>query len=56
VLTRRSFLRAGATAGTGLLGACALPSALDAALAAPRPKHALLSDIEHVVILMQENR
>ncbi|HVX19703.1 MAG TPA: alkaline phosphatase family protein [Acidimicrobiales bacterium] len=46
--------------GTTALGATAVFSGLSrraqAALAAPAPAHGQLSDIEHIVILMQENR
>ena len=55
LLTRRQLLRAGAgLAGTGA-AALALPPDLRSALAAPA-RCAGLSDIEHVVILIQENR
>src|SRR4051794_40862073 len=56
-LTRRDLLRAGATSAA--LGASALASESLAAraLAAAKPKPgAKLSDIEHVIVLMQENR
>ncbi|HAM01786.1 MAG TPA: hypothetical protein DCQ30_06105, partial [Acidimicrobiaceae bacterium] len=61
VITRRDFLRAGAAAGVaGALGARAagLSSAhgrlIDAALSDTHTGS--LSDVKHVVILMQENR
>ena len=57
MLSRRSFLRAGLTAGAaGLSGAAGLEQAIGRALAAPAPRRARLEDIEHVVGLMQENR
>jgi phospholipase C len=51
-MTRRDVLRAGAAAGMLVLGADPL---IQAALASP-PRHGKLTDIEHVVILIQENR
>jgi phospholipase C len=56
VLTRRSFLRSGLGAGATLAGLAGFDGALARALAAPRPRKRRLSDIEHVVVLMQENR
>ena len=55
-MTRRDLLRAGAlgAAGAGLLGLGADPL-IEQVLAAPR-RRGKLKDIEHVVILMQENR
>ena len=53
-LTRRQFLRAGAAAGA-LAAAAAVPDRLLQALAAG-PQCGRLRDIEHVVILIQENR
>ena len=53
-LTRRELLAAGAAGGAGLAFGGLGPSALRA-LAAP-PVCGKLSDIEHVVILIQENR
>jgi phospholipase C len=57
--TRRSFLgqglRGGLAAGAGL-AAGSLMDPIDDALAVTPPKRATLDDIEHVVILMQENR
>ena len=50
-LTRRSFL--GGVAAAGALGA--LPPGMAEALAEPRASGSL-SDVEHVVVLMQENR
>ena len=51
---RRGFLKLAAGAA---LGAAALPPALAQALAAPaRPGSGTIEDVEHVVILMQENR
>ncbi len=57
-ITRRNLL-AGATALTGItVGAGALPASLRRAIAATatRSGPASLADIEHIVILMQENR
>ena len=57
--TRRSFLRTGLKAGiaTGAgLATGSLGDSIDEALAVQPPKRARLEDIEHVVILMQENR
>ena len=54
LLTRRQLLGAGVAAGTGLALPGFAPSLLRA-LAAP-PVCGSLSDIEHVVILIQENR
>ena len=55
VLTRRAFLggAAGAAFTAGLVGA--LPRGLATAMAEPR-RQGSLDDVEHVVILMQENR
>ncbi len=50
-LTRREALAAGLAAGSGFYG-----EGLRAALARPRACGARLSDIEHVVFLIQENR
>jgi phospholipase C len=54
--TRRRFI--GGTAAAASLGAAAalLPVSVQKALAAPPSRPARLSDIEHVVMLMQENR
>jgi phospholipase C len=55
-LTRRDVLRGGAVGGAGLGAAALLSNPLvSKALAAP-PQCGSLSDIEHVVILIQENR
>jgi phospholipase C len=61
--TRRQFVVGGAAIGAAgaLAGARAVPSRaqsrlVEAAAAMSAPKHASLNDIEHVVILMQENR
>ncbi|MHB8693684.1 MAG: alkaline phosphatase family protein [Solirubrobacteraceae bacterium] len=54
--TRRTFLKSGLSAGAALGGASAFGPVLDRALAYRPPKHATVGDIEHVVILMQENR
>jgi phospholipase C len=55
--TRRELLRVGAT-GAAAVGASALlqDPLISRALAAKPPKCASLNDIEHVVILIQENR
>jgi phospholipase C len=55
VITRREVLRAGAASG-GALGAAALLSNSLIARALAAPACGSLSDIEHVVILIQENR
>ena len=52
-LTRRSLLRSGLVAGAGL---STFGDVIDRALALPRPHRATLEEIEHVVILIQENR
>jgi phospholipase C len=55
-LTRRQALRAGALGGAALGASALLPHGLiERALAAP-PRCGSLNDIEHVVILIQENR
>ena len=55
-ISRRTLL-AGATAFSGVAAAGALPASLGRALAAtPAGLRGKLSDIEHIVILMQENR
>jgi phospholipase C len=56
-VSRRTLI-AGATALTGATAASALPLSLRRALAptAGRPASGKLSDIKHIVILMQENR
>ena len=55
-ITRRRLL-GGLAAATGLGAASlALPENVRRAAAAPAPRHAKLSDIKHVVLLMQENR
>ena len=56
-LTRRELLRAGLGASAAALAAGTLPGTVRAALAAPRGEGcSSLDDIEHVVILIQENR
>jgi phospholipase C len=57
-ITRREALRKTAIAGAGVAGATALASVDDliAQAVAASPGHGKLSDIEHVVILIQENR
>ncbi|HEY3713842.1 MAG TPA: alkaline phosphatase family protein [Jatrophihabitantaceae bacterium] len=55
--TRRRFLGAAAATGGATMGMMALPPNLRKALAAPAPgRNPSLRDIEHVVLLMQENR
>src|SRR5580704_11167967 len=55
-LDRRRFLQAGMTAGIAGVGMSSRRGAiLDSALA-QRARHGTLRDVEHVVILMQENR
>jgi phospholipase C len=57
-LTRRDLLRAGGAGAAALgLGSLGLERALQRALAAPQPPRCgQLTDIEHVVIFIQENR
>jgi phospholipase C len=55
-LSRREFLRGSAAAGALAFASLALPPNLRKRLAAPRPSGGSLADVEHVVILMQENR
>jgi phospholipase C len=57
-LSRRELLKGGAAVGGLAFASLALPPALRRALAAPRRRAtaASLGDIEHIVILMQENR
>ncbi|HEX6453271.1 MAG TPA: alkaline phosphatase family protein [Trebonia sp.] len=55
--TRRRLFGAAAVAGGAAMAATALPPNVQKALAAPLPgKPPSLSDIKHVVLLMQENR
>lgn len=55
--TRRGFLKAGAAAGAGLAVATgSFGATIEKALAVTPPQQGSLKDIEHVVILMQENR
>ena len=57
LVSRRRFIGGGAAAAAAALGATALPPSVVRALAATAPAGAgQLSDIEHVVILIQENR
>ena len=57
MLTRRRFLTTGAAAAGGAaLGGGSLAGAIEQALAAPRRRRATIHEIEHVVVLMQENR
>ncbi|MFE0487408.1 alkaline phosphatase family protein [Streptomyces griseoaurantiacus] len=54
-LTRRRLLGS-AAAGLGAAALTLLPPSVQKAVAAGPPKHGSLRDIEHVVLLMQENR
>ena len=54
-ITRRQALRNMAVAGAGVAGLGAVDDLVARAVAAS-PKHGKLADIEHVVILIQENR
>ncbi len=55
--TRRRLLGGAAAAGTAAAGMMALPPNVRRALASPAPsRRGSLRDIEHVVLLMQENR
>jgi phospholipase C len=55
-LSRRHFLGGAAAAGGLAAASLALPPNVRKALAAPMPTNGSLNDIEHVVLLMQENR
>jgi phospholipase C len=55
-ISRRTLLRAGTGAAAATLGAGLVPGGLARALAQSRTCAASLDDIEHVVILIQENR
>ena len=55
-ITRREALRAGVAAGGALGTAALLSNSLIARALAAAPKCGGLNDIEHVVILIQENR
>ena len=55
-ISRRRLLGTGAAAAGLAATSLALPPNVRTALAAPPPKHGGLKDIEHVVMLMQENR
>ena len=55
-VTRRQALRELGAAGLGATAAGAGIEALLAQAAAAAPRHGTLKDIEHVVILIQENR
>lgn len=55
--SRRDFLRLGAAAATAATAAAALPPSIARALAIPAAKRTgTIADVEHVIILMQENR
>ncbi len=56
LITRREALRAGAASGGALAPAAMLSNDLIARALAAAPKCGTLTDIEHVVILIQENR
>jgi phospholipase C len=55
-MSRRAVLRAGTGAAAAALGAGLVPDGLRRAMAAPARCASSLADIEHVVILIQENR
>ncbi len=55
-VTRKELLKAGAAVAAAASLASFLPEHVARALAAPAPSCAQLNDIEHVVILVQENR
>ncbi|HEX3649822.1 MAG TPA: alkaline phosphatase family protein, partial [Pseudonocardiaceae bacterium] len=55
-ITRRRLLGAAAAVGGMSAAATALPPNVRRALASPAPRGGRLSDIKHVVMLMQENR
>jgi len=55
-VTRRRLLGGGAAAAALGAASLALPPNIRKAIAAPPPKQGRLQDIEHVVMLMQENR
>jgi phospholipase C len=55
-MTRRRLLGSAAAAGGIAAASLALPPNVRKALAADAPKNGRLRDIEHVVLLMQENR
>ncbi|MFE2712536.1 alkaline phosphatase family protein, partial [Streptomyces mirabilis] len=55
-LTRRRLLGSAAGALGGAAALSLLPPSVQKAVAAGPPKHGSLRDIEHVVMLMQENR
>ncbi|MDQ4398015.1 alkaline phosphatase family protein, partial [Pseudomonas aeruginosa] len=55
--SRRSFIRLAAGTVGATVATSMLPSSIQAALAIPaHRRHGNLKDVEHVVILMQENR
>jgi phospholipase C len=55
-ITRRRLLGSAAAAGGLAAASMALPPNIRKALAAPFPRNGQLQDIQHVVLLMQENR
>ncbi|MCX4767164.1 phospholipase [Streptomyces sp. NBC_01275] len=55
-LTRRRLLGSAAGALGGAAALSLLPPSVQKAVAAEPPRHSSLADIEHVVLLMQENR
>jgi phospholipase C len=55
-LTRRRLLTSAATAAAAGAASTLMPSNVQKALAAEAPRRSSLRDIEHVVLLMQENR
>ncbi|MGW4486886.1 alkaline phosphatase family protein [Amycolatopsis sp. NPDC004368] len=54
--TRRRLLGSAAAAGGLAAAAMALPANVRKAIASPAPKNGRISDLKHVVMLMQENR
>ena len=55
--TRRRFLKIGAASAGGLAALCALPPVIRQALATPAAReNGDITDVQHVVIFMQENR
>lgn len=55
-IDRRRFLRLAGASSAGALSAGLLGSIERAAAIPPRGKHSSLEDVEHIVVLMQENR
>jgi phospholipase C len=55
-MTRRRLLGSAAAAGGLAAASLALPPNVRKALASPPPENGRISDVKHVVMLMQENR